>query len=88
MTMKIDQETAEIGVRLLDDAHLVWSAAQLECEIALHEWLDGGPRENAARYYRYRAALEREAAAALDLQRLSERARPCHDYLAGLGSVP
>jgi hypothetical protein len=82
MTTKLDRETAEIGVRLLDDAHLVWSAAQLECEIALHDWLDAGSRDNAARYSRYRAALDREAAAALDLQRLCELAGPCHDRLA------
>ncbi len=47
MTWTVEQETAEIGVRLLDHAHIVWSAAQSECETALRDWFDAGPRDLA-----------------------------------------
>jgi hypothetical protein len=60
-----------IAVRLLDEIYMVWSRAQLECQHALRAWLDSGPRNDAA-YCAYRAALDREEAAAVDLQRLSQ----------------
>jgi hypothetical protein len=82
MTPAIDQQTAQIGVRLLDDARIVWAAAQRECEHALRNWFDASPRDREARYFGYRAALDREEAAALDLQRLWELSEPCRLRLA------
>ncbi len=81
MTCTADQETAEIGVRLLDDAHIVWLTAQGECEHALRDWFDATPRDLDATYFRYRAALDREEAAARDLERLCELSEPCRRRL-------
>ena len=75
-------ELAEIGLRLLDEAHTAWQWAELECEHALHAWYDGSPRGGAAGYLSYCAALDREQAAARDLQRLWELAQSGHDALA------
>jgi hypothetical protein len=82
MTEKLGHEVAEIGVRLLDDAYIVWFAAESECEQALRVWLDGPLVNRAEAYFAYRAALDREEAAARDLQRLSQLAQPCSDSLA------
>jgi hypothetical protein len=75
-------ELAEIGIRLLDEAHVSWQRAELECELALEAWYDGPPRTCTDRYLVYRAALDREQAAAHDLQRLWEVARFGHEALA------
>lgn len=77
----IELEVAEIGVRLLDDAYLAWFSAEGECERALRAWSAGSGREGAHAYLAYRAALDREEAAARDLQRLWQVARPCRDTL-------
>jgi hypothetical protein len=74
-------ELAEIGMRLLDEAHTTWQWAELECEAALHAWYERSPRTNIGGYLAYRAALDREEAAAHDLQRLWELARSGHDAL-------
>lgn len=81
-------EIAEIGIRLLDDAHVAWQRAELECEETLHAWFEGTPRTRADRYLSYLAALDREEAAAHDLQRLWEVAAPGHAALASAGSQP
>lgn len=75
-------ELAEIGLRLLDEAHFAWQRAELECERSLRAWYDSSPRTNAELYRSYRAALDREHAMARDLQRLWELARFGHDALA------
>jgi hypothetical protein len=74
-------ELAEIGLRLLDEAHTAWQRAELECEAALHAWYDQSARTSVAGYLSYRAALDREEAAAHDLQRLWELARSGHEAL-------
>jgi len=79
-------ELAEIGIRLLDEAHVTWQRAELACEQALQAWYDGSPRTGAERYLSYREALDREQAAARDLQRLWELARFGHDALAAASS--
>lgn len=79
-------ELAEIGIRLLDEAHVAWQRAELECEQSLRAWYDGSPRTSAERYLSYRAALDREHAAARDLQRLWELSRFGHDALAAASS--
>ena len=61
-------ELAEIGIRLLDEAHVAWQRAELECEQALRAWFDGSSRTSVDRYLFNRAALDREQAAAHDLQ--------------------
>ncbi len=79
-------ELAEIGIRLLDEAHVAWQRAELESEQALKAWYHGPPRLSVDRYLSYRAALEREHAAAHDLERLWDLARAGHDALAGAAS--
>jgi hypothetical protein len=79
-------EIAEIGIRLLDDAHLAWQRAEFECEETLRAWFEGTPRTRADRYQAYLAALDREEAAAHDLQRLWELAASSHAALAGAAS--
>ncbi len=73
---------AEIGMRLLDDAHSSWRIAELECEQTLQAWFDGARGDG---YLAYLAALEREEAAAHDLERLWDVARSGHDALAAAG---
>lgn len=81
-------ELAEIGIRLLDEAHIAWQRAELECERALRAWCNGSPRTSAELYRSYRSALDHEHAAACDLQRLWELARFGHDALAAASSHP
>jgi hypothetical protein len=79
---------AVIGVRVLDDAHMTWIAAEVESEHALSAWLKAAPPSRAAAYQAYRAAADREEAAARDLQRLSELTQPCQERLARSEAVP
>jgi hypothetical protein len=69
-----------IAIRLLDDAHAVWEAAEQESHHALHAWFSDRHRPDP--YLAYPAALDREEAAARDLERLCELAQPCHELLA------
>jgi hypothetical protein len=78
MAGNLEQEIAKIGVRLLDDAHFAWLTAEIESEQALREW---GRTGSTLSYRSYRAALDREEAAASDLRRLAELSRPCEDRL-------
>jgi hypothetical protein len=75
-------ELAEIGIRLLDEAHVAWQRAELASEHALRAWYTGSPRTSAERYHLYRMALDREQAAAEDLKRLWEIGRAGHSALA------
>jgi hypothetical protein len=74
-------DLAEIGVRLLDDAHAAWVAAEIDSSRALGDWSAASPRDRDAMYASYRAALDREEAAARDLHRLCELAGPCLTHL-------
>jgi hypothetical protein len=65
-----DRDLAAIGIRLLDDAYAAWAVAESECESALHAWHES--HRQATAYPAYRAALDREEAAARDLERLTE----------------
>jgi hypothetical protein len=73
---KTSRDLGVIGVRLLDDAHMTWVAAEVESERALLAWFEAAASQHAAGYLAYRAALDREKAAARDLQRLCELTRP------------
>jgi hypothetical protein len=79
-------ELAEIGIRLLDEAHVAWQRAELECELALEAWNEGSPRTSGDLYSSYRAALDREQAAAHDLERLWDVARSGHAALSAAES--
>jgi hypothetical protein len=76
------RELAVIAVRVLDDAHMTWVAAEVDSGYALRAWFDAGAPQDADAYLAYRAALDREEAAARDLQRLSDLTQPCQEQLA------
>jgi hypothetical protein len=67
-----EHTVAEIGFRLLDDAHSSWLAAESEASAALCDWLGAAGRSREDAYYAYVASVDREHAAAHDLQRLFE----------------
>jgi hypothetical protein len=71
-----NRDAAEIGVRLLDDAYAAWLIAESEAEQTLDAWRDRSFGTREAGYRTYLAAVEREEAAARDLQRLHEIASP------------
>jgi hypothetical protein len=75
-------DVAVIGVRLLDDAYMTWLIAESEAEAAFQMWLDPVVCTREVAYRAYLAAVDREAAAARDLQRLREIAAPCVALLA------
>ena len=77
MMDEIDTDIAAIGVRLFDDAYLAWFSAEDETKRAFRAWSDGSASTRATSYAAYRAALDREEAAARDLQRLWALSRPC-----------
>ena len=76
-------DVAEIGVRLFDEAYLAWLSAESDCEIALRAWFEAARPGRRPAYLAYRAALDREEAAALDLKRLWELSEPCRQSLVG-----
>jgi hypothetical protein len=75
-------DQAVIAVRVLDDAHMTWVAAELNSEHALRAWFDASPPQRAGAYLTCRISVDREEAAARDLQRLSELTQPCQERLA------
>jgi hypothetical protein len=72
----IRREVHEVEIRLLDDAYMAWSAAEAESELSLDAWFDGAGAKRTNGYFAYLAALDREDAAARDLQRLTELTQP------------
>jgi hypothetical protein len=82
MPNDIAMELAAIGVRLLDDAYLAWFRAESESEGALRTWWQTTGSSRSVAYAAYRAALEREEAAARDLERLWSVSEPCRAKIA------
>ena len=74
MARTISREIASIRIRLVDEAYMSWCTAQTQCQNAQRAWFDAGPRDRAEANWAYRAALDREQAAASDLKSLSELA--------------
>jgi hypothetical protein len=87
MTDELAREVAQIGARLLDEAYMAWFAAENECEQALRVWSAATSRRRADGYWTYRAALDREEAAARDLQQLDQLTRSCREGLAPVENV-
>ena len=83
MTENPESIVARISVRLLDDAYLAWFGAEAECEIALGAWQRAAGAGGTMKYFAYRAALDREEAAARDLERLWALSEPCREALVG-----
>lgn len=61
---------AKIGTLLADGAFMAWRSAQIECDLALSAWHAAGPGRSDAAHVAYRAALDREEAAARHLEEL------------------
>jgi hypothetical protein len=74
MARRMSTEVASVEIRLIDEAHMSWCTAQVQCETALRAWFEAGPHDRAEANCVYRAALDREQAAARDLESLSELA--------------
>ena len=62
---------ARVGARLADGAYIAWRSAQIECDLALAAWHAAGPGRRPTARVVYRAALDREEAAARDLEELT-----------------
>ncbi|MBV9714341.1 MAG: hypothetical protein JOZ64_03095 [Solirubrobacterales bacterium] len=82
----MDTELAAIGVRLFDDAYLAWFSAESESENALRAWWESTGSRRSTAYAAYRAALDREEAAARDLERLWSVSEPCRTKIEGCRS--
>ncbi len=76
MIDKDDTRFTAIGARLLDDSYLAWFSAESECEQALRDWFQRTGVQRTTAYFAYRAALDREEAAARDLERVWRFAGP------------
>ena len=87
MTNNVNTEVAAIGVRLLDDAYLAWFSAEAESETALQAWWQSTGANRPIAYAAYRAALDREEAAAHDLERLWSLSEPCRATVAVEGQT-
>ena len=74
---------AVIGIGVLDDAQMTWSAAEVDSTDALCAWCDAAGPDRAGAYVAYRAAADREAAAARDLQELYALTEPYRKRLRG-----
>jgi hypothetical protein len=74
MARRVSGEVASTGLRLVDEAYMSWRTAQMQCQTAMRAWFDARPRYRAEANSVYRAALDREQAAAHDLESLSDLA--------------
>jgi len=82
-------DVATIGIRLLTDATLAWSRAESECDQTLYAWFETTGQQAATAYLSYRAALDREEAAARDLERLWQLYEPyAHTIVTASEGVP
>jgi hypothetical protein len=79
----ISQDLVVIGVRVLDDAYMNWVATEVESEHALRAWFEATAANHGAAYVAYQGAVDREEAAARDLQRLCELIQPQPEIPAG-----
>jgi hypothetical protein len=70
-----------MAARVVNDAELTWVAAEVESEHALLAWFGAVAPQREGAYLAYGAAVDREEAAARDLQRLYALTRPCHERL-------
>ena len=84
---QLNTELAAIGVRLLDDAYLAWFTAESQSENALRSWWQTTGTRRSVAYAAYRAALDREEAAARDLERLWSLSAPCRLKMAVAGQA-
>ena len=70
-----------MAARVVNDAQLTWVAAEIESEDALRAWFGAVAPQRVGAYLAYGAAVDREKAAARDLQRLYALTQACHARL-------
>jgi hypothetical protein len=77
---RINRDTSHdlvvIGVRVLHDAYMNWVATEVESERALRAWFEATAANRGTAYVAFQGAVDREEAAARDLQRLCELIQP------------
>jgi hypothetical protein len=82
---KIDYDNSRaltvIAARAVNDAHLTWVAAEVESDHALRAWFGAVAPQRAGAYLAYRAAVDREEAAARDLLRMYALTQACHEWV-------
>jgi len=61
---------------VLDDAYMNWVATEVESEHAVRAWFEATATNRGAAYVAYQGTVDREEAAARDLQRLCELIQP------------
>ena len=81
MLESTEAEVTMIGARLIEDAYLAWFYAESEAETMLRGGFQATGERRKVAYFAYRAALEREEAAARDLERLWLLASTCRDVV-------
>jgi hypothetical protein len=82
MSIELRRDVAEIGVPLLDDAHLGLDRGRGRDRARTPRLVRRRSEPTtAAAYLAYRAALDREEAASRDLQRLTVLAQPRQERL-------
>jgi hypothetical protein len=68
--LALADRAATVSARLADGAYMAWRSAEIECDLALGGWHAAGPGLGATAHVAYRAALDREEAAARDFEEL------------------
>jgi hypothetical protein len=63
--------------RRRENAYILWAATESACGDALTAWFAASPRQRPTAYAVYRAALEREEAAARHLEQISVTTGSC-----------
>lgn len=74
-------DVAENGTRLVYGAYLAWFSAESQSGSTLHAWFEAPGEQRTSAYLAYRAALDREEAAARNLERLLQRSECCRESL-------
>jgi hypothetical protein len=81
MIENVTKDVADIGIRLCDHAYLAWLSAETTCEQPLQAWFEGTRSSRVITYCAFRAASDREEAAARDLRWPRELTEPCCERL-------
>jgi len=74
MPDKTQADATAITVGVVDDVYCAWFTAESESEVALRLWFNATPAGRDLAYRVYVAALDREEAAARDLERRTDAA--------------
>jgi hypothetical protein len=82
MTSSSGHGVVDVRARLTDEAYIAWRSAESECEQCLRAWFEARATVRRSAFFAYQAALEREEAAARDLELLHAPTQPYRAQLA------